>query len=84
MTTLKRMEERRQRALIEVHDLESLNARRPLYGYEERSLRRSRGLVAEMDEAILHLISLSPAAPAAEAVPHSIDVTSTAYRARQD
>jgi hypothetical protein len=52
MSSLERLEERRARGLNEVRELESLTARRPLFGFEERSLQRSRSLVKEMDEAI--------------------------------
>jgi len=52
MTTLERLEARRRRGLDEVRDLQGVQSQRPLLGFEERSLHRSRCLVAEMDDAI--------------------------------
>ena len=55
MSTLEAMQQRRLRGLDEMHELETLRLCRPLHGYEERCLRRSRSLVLEMDAKLLEL-----------------------------
>ena len=57
MTTLVSLEERRQRGLHEIRELESLKRQRPLLDFEERALRKSLALVIEMDRAIESLLA---------------------------
>ena len=67
------LEMRRLRGLSEVRELEALRARRPLLGFEERSLRRSQSLVKEMDDQIRELLN-EPAATPSEPARKTFDL----------
>ena len=70
---LEMLEMRRLRGVSEVRDLEALRARRPLLGFEQRSLHRSQSLVKEMDDQIRELLN-APAAPPAEPARKTFDL----------
>jgi hypothetical protein len=66
MNPLEVLEQRRQRGLYAVRELEAVEARRPLMGFEQRAMRRNRSLVQEMDEQIRALLSSSTSRHAAQ------------------
>lgn len=57
MSTLYSLEERRQRGLHEIRELEALKRQRPLLHFEERALRKNLELVQAMDDAIESLLA---------------------------
>ena len=60
MSTILAMEERRQRALFELHGLIALQMERELLPYEARMMRKWASLVEEMDDHLRDAYGQSP------------------------
>jgi len=63
MTTITAMEQRRRRALLELHGLLELQMERELLPREMRLLRKWSGLVEEMDDRLRDMCCRVPGVP---------------------